>query len=96
MLLDKFVFEKKNIEAQNLETLFFYCGRGKGYNGKENKKSSGNSELSNLVPGTGFEPAHPCERCDLNTVRLPISPSGQFIQGCKYRKTAAHTFKSIK
>ncbi len=28
------------------------------------------------VPGTGFEPAHPCERCDLNTVRLPISPPG--------------------
>ena len=30
-----------------------------------------------LVPRTGFEPAHPCERCDLNTVRLPISPPGQ-------------------
>jgi hypothetical protein len=29
------------------------------------------------VPRTGFEPAHPCERCDLNTVRLPISPPGQ-------------------
>ncbi len=29
-----------------------------------------------LVPRTGFEPAHPCERCDLNTVRLPISPPG--------------------
>ncbi len=34
------------------------------------------SDLSILVPRTGFEPAHPCERCDLNTVRLPISPSG--------------------
>ena len=38
-----------------------------------------------LVPGTGFEPAHPCERCDLNTVRLPVSPPGQYwitvIQG---------------
>jgi hypothetical protein len=32
-----------------------------------------------FVPGTGFEPAHPCERCDLNTVRLPISPPGQLI-----------------
>ena len=31
-----------------------------------------------LVPRTGFEPAHPCERCDLNTVRLPISPPGLF------------------
>ena len=29
------------------------------------------------MPGTGFEPAHPCERCDLNTVRLPISPPGR-------------------
>src|SRR5690606_10682779 len=29
-----------------------------------------------LVPRTGFEPAHRCRRCDLNTVRLPISPSG--------------------
>ncbi|MEY2640461.1 MAG: hypothetical protein RIR90_1943 [Bacteroidota bacterium] len=45
-----------------------------------------------FVPRTGFEPAHPCGRCDLNTVRLPISPSGQInpycywfvIQGCKY------------
>jgi hypothetical protein len=33
------------------------------------------------VPRTGFEPAHPCERCDLNTVRLPISPSGHPIKG---------------
>ena len=31
---------------------------------------------SDFVPRTGFEPAHPCERCDLNTVRLPISPPG--------------------
>ena len=28
------------------------------------------------MPKTGFEPAHSCERCDLNTVRLPISPLG--------------------
>jgi hypothetical protein len=30
-----------------------------------------------FVPRTGFEPAHPYGRCDLNTVRLPISPPGQ-------------------
>ena len=30
-----------------------------------------------FVPRNGFEPSHPCERCDLNTVRLPISPPGQ-------------------
>ena len=29
-----------------------------------------------LVPGTGFEPAQPYGCCDLNTVRLPISPPG--------------------
>ena len=33
--------------------------------------------LSEIVPRTGFEPAHDCSRCDLNTVRLPISPPGQ-------------------
>ena len=31
---------------------------------------------SNPVPGTGFEPAHPYERCHLKAVRLPISPPG--------------------
>ena len=30
----------------------------------------------NQVPGTGFEPAHPFERCHLKAVRLPISPPG--------------------
>jgi hypothetical protein len=53
-----------------------------------------------FVPRTGFEPAHGFPRCDLNTVRLPVSPSGHFsesawpalqgaiffVQGCKYRK----------
>jgi hypothetical protein len=38
-----------------------------------------------FVPRTGFEPAHPCERCHLKAVRLPISPSGHYCQGCKYR-----------
>ena len=46
----------------------------------ENKKADSlkNRLKSNDVPRTGFEPAHPCERCDLNTVRLPISPPGQW------------------
>jgi hypothetical protein len=34
-----------------------------------------------LVPEIGFEPIHPCERCDLNTVRLPISPPGRVGKG---------------
>src|SRR5678809_1476654 len=29
------------------------------------------------VPGTGIEPAHPCERQILSLLRLPIPPSGQ-------------------
>ena len=29
-----------------------------------------------LVPGTGIEPAHPCERQILSLLRLPIPPSG--------------------
>ena len=39
-----------------------------------------NCYLINSVPRTGFEPAHPCERCHLKAVRLPISPSGQLIK----------------
>ena len=33
-----------------------------------------------LVPGTGIEPAHPCERQILSLLRLPIPPSGQKCQ----------------
>ena len=29
------------------------------------------------VPGTGIEPAHPCERQILSLLRLPIPPPGQ-------------------
>jgi site-specific DNA recombinase len=43
----------------------------------KNGDSMKNRQKSCKVPRTGFEPAHPCERCDLNTVRLPISPPGQ-------------------
>lgn len=49
---------------------------------KEKGDSPENRLNSNKVPRTGFEPAHPCGRCDLNTVRLPISPSGQINQYC--------------
>jgi site-specific DNA recombinase len=45
-------------------------------NSKKNGQNGGDPILSSKVPRTGFEPAHPCGRCDLNTVRLPISPSG--------------------
>src|ERR1700744_5927475 len=53
----------------------------------KNPRKSVFTEVSSFgfVPRTGFEPAHPCERCDLNTVRLPISPPGHLLcfRGCK-------------
>src|ERR1035437_7326989 len=48
------------------------------------------------VPGTGFEPAHPFERCHLKAVRLPISPPGQGEQiYIKKDKPYADTLKSL-
>ena len=52
---------------------------------KEKGDSSKNRLKSNYVPRTGFEPAHPCERCDLNTVRLPISPPGQWTANIRQK-----------
>lgn len=50
-----------------------------------------------LVPRTGFEPAHPCERCHLKTVRLPISPSGQMPNTNQERKCKSkNVFKKTK
>ena len=43
----------------------------------KNGQIAKNFDLSSKVPRNGFEPSHPCERCDLNTVRLPISPPGR-------------------
>ena len=39
-----------------------------------------------FVPGTGFEPAHPCERCHLKAVRLPISPPGLFTKAANVKE----------
>jgi hypothetical protein len=32
------------------------------------------------VPGTGIEPAHPCERQILSLLRLPIPPPGRVVK----------------
>ncbi len=48
----------------------------KGFSQNKNGQTESFFDLSTLVPRTGFEPAHPCERCHLKAVRLPISPSG--------------------
>jgi hypothetical protein len=38
-----------------------------------------------IVPGTGIEPAHPCERQILSLLRLPIPPPGHFESGCNIK-----------
>jgi hypothetical protein len=39
-----------------------------------------------FVPGTGIEPAHPCERQILSLLRLPIPPPGHFFGlGCNIK-----------
>jgi hypothetical protein len=58
----------------------------KDFTENENGQAESFFDLSILVPRTGFEPAHPCERCHLKAVRLPISPSGHCIQECKYSR----------
>ena len=35
-----------------------------------------------VVPGTGLEPAQPCDHWSLKPARLPISPSGQYKIRC--------------
>ncbi len=50
---------------------------GKGCIEKESGQIEPIFDLSTSVPRTGFEPAHPCKRCHLKAVRLPISPSGR-------------------
>ncbi len=56
----------------------------KGFSQNKTGQKEENFNLSSLVPETGFEPAHGFPRCDLNTVRLPISPLGQ---RCKCKKS---------
>ena len=38
--------------------------------------------LGLFVPGTGLEPAQPCDHWSLKPARLPISPSGQYKIRC--------------
>ena len=83
---EKLVFGEtsyRTIKFRNIVSLI--CRPSKDYKGSGNKESSENSELSNVVPKTGFEPAQPCGCYDLNIVRLPISPLGQVIQEGKCR-----------
>ena len=57
--------------------VFSFCSLSKASFARfQNEKTFSMKSRRFLVPGTGFEPAHGFPRCDLNTVRLPISPPG--------------------
>ena len=74
------LYNKKNNEVRTLSTNTLFEAipiAAKVLEEKRNGNLSQDCQNSLSVPRTGFEPAHPCERCDLNTVRLPISPPGQ-------------------
>ena len=89
IFLEKMIFDEGELRTKKINSAVqLICREGKASRGSINKESSENSELSNLVPGTGFEPAHPFERRHLKTVRLPISPPGQLKSESKYNSTA--------
>lgn len=57
ILSEKLVFGEKSYRTIKFrKVVSLICRRGKDCGGKDNKKSSENSELSNLVHKTGFEP----------------------------------------
>lgn len=59
ILAEKLVFEEKSYRTIKLRGIVsLICRPSKDFKERRNKESSENMELSNLVPGTGFEPAH--------------------------------------
>jgi hypothetical protein len=59
----------------------------------------GQLDTKGSVPGTGIEPAHPCERQILSLLRLPIPPPGRSRieneMGCNITAFLAQEFKKI-
>ena len=80
MCPEKLVFENNELRT-NISggVLPLLINASKGLKEKQEDRLKKFNQSSCLVPGTGFEPAHPCERCDLNTVRLPVSPPGHYL-----------------
>jgi site-specific DNA recombinase len=77
---EKLVFDGFQYRTARLnEAVRLIYSLDKGFSENKNGQTESIFDLPTSVPRTGFEPAHPCERCDLNTVRLPISPPGQSI-----------------
>ncbi len=74
--------QKEEVRTEKMNSLFLSIPPLQRVIG-ENKKGNLLEDYLNAgkVPRTGFEPAHPFERCDLNTVRLPISPPGHPVSG---------------
>lgn len=82
ILSEKLVFEENSYRTIKLrKVISLICRPDKDYKGRGNKKSSENSELSNVVPRTGFEPARPFEHHHLKVACLPISTPGLPFQG---------------
>jgi site-specific DNA recombinase len=76
---ERLVFqENKYRTIRENEVVKLMCYPSKPSSKKDKKITPDNGGNSTVVPRTGFEPAHPCERCHLKAVRLPISPSGLF------------------
>lgn len=48
------------------------------------------------VPGTGIEPAHPCERQILSLLRLPIPPSGHLPIGLFSGGNITHSHQFVQ
>lgn len=83
---EKLIFENKSYRTKRVnEVLALICSADKGFNGSKKKLAPIFGSQSNQVPETGFEPARRCQRYHLKVVRLPISPPGQLLRGCKYR-----------
>jgi site-specific DNA recombinase len=75
---EKLIFDGFKYRTARLnEAIELIYSLDKGFSQNKNGQTESIFDLSTLVPRTGFEPAHPCERCHLKAVRLPISPSGQ-------------------
>ncbi len=59
IFLEKMIFENNSLRTKKInEAVALMCRTGGGLKGIIKKESSENSELSTLVPGTGFEPAY--------------------------------------
>jgi site-specific DNA recombinase len=75
--------EKDTVQTEKVNSLFAGIPLlTKVSEGNKKGNFEKNCLKSHSVPRTGFEPAHPFERCHLKAVRLPISPSGhEFLAG---------------